>query len=180
MTFRETILIVLFGVSVMACGNDSTIFGTYEATDIDVQDKSLRVGQSTRVRVFFSSETDSFGEPDDVEVVVQLPRALGFVSGTSAIYDESFDDQDEREPNSVVICETGETFVIYRFDDNELSGRGFRGGDFSMRFDIEAIAENAVAEIEAAAGQTQEYGCGGFPGEVNEVVEVGKPSPLEF
>jgi len=174
----KSLTLSLFGLLTtcifLGCGSeDDDLFGEYEVTDVDVIAKNIAVGEEVRVDIFFDTKTDLLDDPDDVEVVVSLPAALTFVEGSSEIFDNSEDERDDRDPDEVVECENGESFVLYHFGDSELDDRTLFDGGYGVRFEVVGATSAQVAEIEAAAEDNQDFGCNSsFAGEQNEVLTV--------
>jgi hypothetical protein len=168
------IAVVSLALSVLAaCGGGDNLFGEYQVNDIDVIAKEIEIGETVRVEVFFESKTGAGGQVDEVDVVVFLPRFVEYVEGSSAIYDDTTDDRDDREPDSVVECEEGGTYLVYNFDDDELEDTRLSGREWGFRFEARGTELSSSAEFEAAADENQFFSCGdSFPGEKNEVISV--------
>jgi hypothetical protein len=167
------IIFFLLVFSLFACGSDG-ISGSYEVTGIGTLADDIRIGEGARVEVFFESKVEADGEPDSVELVVALSPSLGYQLGTARIYDDSLDDSDSREPDQIVECTDGRTFLVFRFRGNELDDRSLAGAStFGMKFEAVGISVNPFAQIYAAAGESQEFSCDAdFPFEDHETIAV--------
>lgn len=142
--------------------------------DVSIIADDIEVGEDVRVEVFFETKTEVSGEPDGVDLVVRIPVELEYVSGTSRIYDGSTDDSDGRTPDNVVVCETGETYLVYNFSDSDLFGREVStAGNFGIRFEARGASSVPETFIGASAGDGEDFECGAhFAAEENEAVEV--------
>lgn len=161
-------------MSLLSCGGDGSISGSYKATDVHIIADDIEIGEAVRVDVYFETKTDFVGRPDDVELVVQIGSALRYQPGSSEIYDGNTDDTDDRSPDDVVRCADGRTFLLYRFDDDDLEDRSIFGSTgFGLRIHVVGENRTSVARIEAAAGEEQEFSCrDDFNSESSDSVEV--------
>ncbi|MDC0357184.1 hypothetical protein OAO01_00080 [Oligoflexia bacterium] len=176
----KTIYAVLIATLVLlvtflgACGSeDKDVLGSHKVTKLEFEEKEIRVGQQMRVEVFFETKTSLVGAPDSVELVLFLSRALEFVAGSSSIFDNTTSDKDGREPDEIMVCENGESFLIYRLDNDELEDRTLLEGGYGIRFDVRGASETELAKIDGAAASSQFFSCdASFPGEKSDEVRV--------
>jgi hypothetical protein len=119
---------------------------------VSIEDASLQVGGESVVRVRFEfSEDDIFGDNDEVQLAIRLPRSLRFRSGSAEVQG-LFDDEDVSA--RVVGCsEDSTTLVFFSLDDDDLSGARNPSGDSDaeLAFAVDAVAEQTEGFIEAKA-----------------------------
>lgn len=171
----KSALFAVFALSLFACGGGgSDLSGKYSVNDVNILANDIEVGERVRVEVFFETKVEVDGFPDGVQVVVRVPAELRYVPGSSAIYDGSTRNTDARTPDDVVNCATGETFLLYDFDDSELFDRAISGSNnFGLRFEAEGVTPVAVTRVGASAGEREDFACGeNFRAEQDEAVEV--------
>lgn len=167
-------LIGLLVLWLCSCGgSDGSLSGSYRVNDVNILANDIEIGESVRVEVFFETKTEFDGSPDGIDVVVRISPSLRFIPGSARIYDDTTDETDSRDPDGIVECPDGATFLIFNFEDDDLEDRSIAGAaDFGLRFEAEGIRRNTGAVVSAAAAENQEFSCSDFASEEQEVVEV--------
>ncbi len=160
-------------VAMASCGSDG-VSGSYRVNDVNILSDDMDVGEEVRVEVFFETKSELGGQPDGLDLIVRLSDAIDYVPGSSAIYDQTTDERDGRSPDDVQRCDNGVTYLVYRFDDNDLEGRSLSGADeFGIRFEISGKSRSTRAEVQAAANKSQDFSCDSeFGDEASDSVEV--------
>ena len=163
-SIKKAAFLFLFFCCLFSCGGSkSTLRGKYAVNEVKIAASSINQSSITRVEVFFETKKEFDGIPDGVDVVVRLPAELGFVQGSSFIYDNSTRDRDRYTPDDIVLCDTGEIFLLYFFSDADLFDRQI-GFDANYGFVFEVFAKTKVDStlVGAAAGRNVRFSCGEF------------------
>jgi hypothetical protein len=175
-TFLRLFLLLALIVCSVSCGKNS-VFGNgrnSNVVEIGSDDGVIRVGESTVIRVDFEySFNEVFDDGENVIVLVRLGAELRLREGTSEIQGNF---GDESVGAQVTNCDTGEQYLLFDLDDNDLSGAEdpFGEGDAELSFTVDAVVENPNAVIDAlATNNSVFFECGGtFRGEEVTVVTV--------
>ncbi|MCO6431050.1 MAG: hypothetical protein J5J00_09340 [Deltaproteobacteria bacterium] len=172
---RANVYLIVLVLLMPACGGSGrSLQGKYSVTDVNILANDIEVGESVRVEVFFETKTEGDGTPDGVDLVVRIPAELEYVSGTSAIYDGDTNNSDRYTPQLITECETGESYLIYEFQDFDLFNREVGGaGNFGIRLEARGVSPVAATFVGATAGDREGFECGEqFAAEENEAVQV--------
>lgn len=170
---RATILLLsTFGVC--SCGSDDGIFGDYRVDDIRLIANDIEIGEDARADIFFETRVEADGRPDGLELVIRLSPSLDYLDGSAEIYDDSLSDSDDLDPDSVIRCESGETYIVFRLSGSDLRDRSVSSvSDFALRINVVGKSANSAARIEAAADESQDFACGAeFDSEESDSIEV--------
>lgn len=170
----RTALFAFFAFAICGCGSDDGLFGDYRVTDLRLIADDIEIGEDARADISFETRAEADGRPDGLELVVRLSPSLEYLDGSSEIYDDSFDDTDSLDPDSVIDCESGETFVVFRLSSSDLRDRSISGlTDFALKINVVGRLANGAARVEAAADESQDFACGeDFDSEENDSIEV--------
>ena len=113
-------LLAILALCLGSCGGGNLGYSSPYVTDISAQDRSLAVGDETRIDIYLDAQADYYGYASPAEVMVLLPAELGYVEGSSRIYDQGFSHTSKRDPNYVNYCKDGWTLLFYSFSQGEL------------------------------------------------------------
>jgi hypothetical protein len=174
--YRFNLAICLF--MLLGCGGGGGLgsSGKNEVVDVNFRAKDINVGEQVRVDIYFDVRSDGEGNPEDnVEMVVLVERGLEFLDGSSRIYDEDFSRTRERTPDRIENCSTGETYLFYRLDRDELQPTlvDQNGGSQGIRVQLVG-ARSGTAGVKASVGTSETFQCGdtGYTGEKSEEINV--------
>lgn len=181
MTFKEIITISLLAFATISCGggDDDPFFfddGDTEVEDIFTDDNNLRVGEATVVRTRFSFDNeDVFGDDESVSVIVRLPSELRFRLATAEIQEVGSDDNEVGA--QVFNCPTGEQYLLFELDDNDLSGAEDPSGDADaeLSLTVDAVSPALSGAVISALASRNSFGfnCGDvFESEDADVVII--------
>ena len=146
-------LIVLVG-----CGGG--VGGSREVTEVRIDGEEVPIGAAVRADVYFETEAQFDGDPKDIEVVAEVSPALNYVPRSSHIYDGSTDDQALRDPDDVVRCPDGRTFLVFRLTTADMEGRELRSrGGYALGFEIRAGLVRDVGRVDANGADSVEFSC---------------------
>ena len=148
-------------LAVCGCGSDDNwLDGSYEVREVRVEGEEVRAAESIRTNVYFDTKTDYSGEPQSVELVIEVSSDLEYVEGSSYIYVRSTDDEAHRAPDDVVRCGDGRTFVIYYLDRFDLEDRELVSkGQWALRIYVRGMRIGALGVVRASADDVQHYSC---------------------
>ena len=141
-------LILTSGCGGSGDGHDDSLGGA-QVENIDSQDRTLEVGEGTVVAADFNFNFAYVDDGGHVFVVVHLPAGLALREGTSEI--EKNDD--DRVGAEVTPCISGESYLVYDLNFDDLAGAQPPSRDAAARlkFTVDAISSNPGAIIEASA-----------------------------
>lgn len=159
------VLICMLSASVMGCTSDNNSdISSSRAVDIELQDRTLQVGEGTVLQVDFSFDTgDVLNGNDNVVVTVRLPAGLSLRSGTSEI-DGGSNSDDEGVGAQITQCSNGDTFLVYDLDRFDLDKAANPSGDADARLKLTIDADDIVRNgiIEARADSSAFFTCDGL------------------
>ena len=159
----------------VGCGGDA-FDGDDDVGVIRVRadDEVVRVGDETVIRIRFEfSSDDVFNDDDDVFLVVRLPREVTFRNDSSEI--QSFFGDEDVDAIVTRCDDTGETFLSYRLDDNDLDRAEDPSGDADaeLAFTVDAVMTGDDEVISAAANDNPiAFDCGSFIPDASELLTV--------
>ena len=178
MNYKLFLSISLLALATISCGggDDFPFFDNdTEVKDISVDDRSLNIGQGTVVRTKFSfDENDVFSDDDNVSVVIRLPEQLKFRLNTAEIQESG---EDEEVGAQVFNCPTGEQYLLFDLDENDLSGAEDPSGDadaeLTLTVDAFSLSLSGVVIEATASSNGPDFACGeAFESEESEVVVI--------
>lgn len=158
------ILSILLAVTLLgACNSDDENSGiSARIVEFFLDDNTINVGESTVLRSRFTfSANRVFDDGEHVMLVIRLPIEVAFRTG-SAELQRPIDDRSVGA--QITDCpETGEQFLLFNLDDNDLRTVGNPEGeaDAELALTIDAVTPAQAAIIQGVAqNNTVIFSCG--------------------
>lgn len=158
---KVCVLMALVGV--VGCAEDDEYFGdgTTEVVEIASEDSTIPEGGATILKFNFLYDQNSvFKDDGEVTLVVKLPRQLTYRDNSGEIDGPGSRDKDE-DP-IVKRCSSGESFLVFTFDENDLDDAQppSDGADAQLKMTVDAVASGQFVPVEARADEdTVLYSC---------------------
>ncbi len=129
--------------------------------DLLLDDDTIRVGEGSVLRSYFSFSSDRvFDDGANVVVVVRLPNGVTFRDGSAEIQRPLDDDSVGAQ---ITNCPTGEQFLLFDLDSNDLDAAENPSGDADaeLSLTVDGVAETTAVDIQVIAREnTVNFQCG--------------------
>lgn len=176
---RYLLLGLCAAISLAGCAEDDDYIadGATEVIEITAEDSTVPVGGGAVIGVTFSfDQYDIFRDDGVVNLVVRLPRQLGYRNNSAEIDGPGSRDKDV-DPRARR-CSDGSTYLSFNLDEGDLDDANVpvdvAGGGAQLRMTVNGVLPGKFVTIEAAADNGDVlFSCGeDFDFDEQEIVSV--------
>ena len=156
----SAVLISLSALALASCGDSDDIFDnddSAEVEDLRLDDSTLSLGEATVLRTEFSYSSDGlFNDGERAVVVIRLPQEVRFREGSSEIQRPIDDNSTGAQ---VVDCDSGEQYLLFDLDDNDLARAENPSGDADaeLSLTVDSVAAGSQVIISARARENSVF-----------------------
>lgn len=167
-------LIVVSSLTLISCGdNDGN--GNSRVVNAELNQNTIKVGESSvfRMGLEYSGTRKPFKNPPDISLIVLVPPGLSYRNGTAEIQRSV---KDIRVNPVVTNCETGEQYLDFRLDGDDLvqGSKPSKNADVEVSLTIDGIQPVGIVNLQAKADRNLPlFSCGSkFSSDVEESIQV--------